>query len=112
MKLQEAYFSERNVVGNWTLIGYKAPGDNGVTTNFTYTGASIADAGSTTEVENAWSAKNKAQLNDCASKDNNWTVKVSPTVADAETAASVAFDATVPEAGCQALTPNFNSIGK
>lgn len=36
--------------------------------------------------------KNNAQLNDCASKDNNWTVKVSPTVAAAETAASVAFD--------------------
>ncbi len=110
VKLQEAYFSERNVVGNWTLIGYKAPGDSGVTTNFHYTEGNAADS-TTGAVDGAWKAKNKTQLNDCASGDN-WAIKVTPTAAAASVAASVAFDATVANAGCQALTPNFASIGK
>lgn len=110
VKLQEAFFAERNAVGSWTLIGYKAPGDSGVTTNFLYTEGNAADS-TTGVVEGAWKAKNKTQLNDCASGDN-WAIKVTPTAAAASVAASVAFDATVANAGCQALTPNFNSIGK
>lgn len=110
MKLQEAFFAERNAVGSWTLIGYKAPGDNGATTNFLYTEGNAADS-TTGAVEGAWKAKNKTQLNDCESGDN-WAIKVSPTAATASAAASVAFDATVAAGGCEALTPNFASIGK
>lgn len=111
VKLQEAFFAERNVVGSWTLIGYKAPGDNNATTNFEYSGATVADGGTTADVDGAWKAKNKTQLNECASGDN-WTVKVSPSAAGSAAAASVAFNATVTGAGCEALTPNFASIGK
>lgn len=110
VKLQEAFFAERNAVGSWTLIGYKAPGDGGSTTNFLYTEGNAADS-TTGAVEGAWKAKNKTQLNDCASGDN-WAIKVSPTAATASAAASVAFDATVAAGGCEALTPNFASIGK
>lgn len=110
MKLQEAFFAERNAVGSWTLIGYKAPGDSGSTKNFQYTEANAADT-TTGTVEGAWKAKNKTQLNDCPSGDN-WAIKVTPTAAAASVAASVAFNATVANAGCQALTPNFESIGK
>lgn len=113
MKLQEAFFAERNVVGSWTLIGYKAPGnaaDDGstFTTNFIYSGADVATDGAT---DNAWKAKNKTQLNDCRSGDN-WAIKVTPTAAGEEAAAKVAFNATVAAGGCEALTPNFASIGK
>ena len=111
MKLQEAFFAERNVVGSWTLIGYKAPGDNGATTNFEYSGADVSGTDSTGAVVGAWKAKNKTQLNDCASGDN-WAIKVTPTAAGEEAAAKVAFDATVAAGGCEALTPNFASIGK
>lgn len=110
MKLQEAFFAERNAVGSWTLIGYKAPGESNATTNFEYSTAMTNDT-ETSEVANAWKAKNKTQLNDCASADN-WAIKVSPTAAGDEAAASVAFDATVAAGGCEALTPNFASIGK
>lgn len=108
VKLQEAFFAERNVPGSWTLIGYKAPGNGGSTINFTYT---ETDVSATEATDGAWKAKNKTQLNDCASGDN-WAIKVSPTAATASAAASVAFDATVAAGGCEALTPNFASIGK
>ena len=48
VKLQDAYVSESNLVGTWAKIGYVAPGaakagDDGTTTNFTYTGAIESD---------------------------------------------------------------------
>ena len=110
MKLQEAFFAERNLAGSWTLIGYKAPG-NGATTNFEYNEATITNDTTSSAVTDAWKAKNKTQLNDCGS-DDHWTIKVTPAAATAEAAASVTFDAAVTDAGCQALTPNFASIGK
>ena len=39
MKLQQAYFAEQNLIGGWTMIGYKDPSGSstgGNTTNFTY----------------------------------------------------------------------------
>jgi len=112
VKMQQAYFSESNFVGSWTLIGYKAPGTSNATTNFTYTGATISGETTTAAVNNAWSAKNNVQLNDCESKDNNWTVNVTPNNAAASEAADVAFESKVSAAGCKALTPTFETIGK
>ena len=48
MKLQDAYASEANKAGTWKSIGYVAPGaknagDEGVTTNFTYSGLITED---------------------------------------------------------------------
>ena len=115
VKLQEAFFSERNAAGSWIVIGYKAPGDaTGKTTNFTYTGAAIAGAEGTTTaaVENAWTANNNVKLNDCAPNANNWSIKVTPAAATSAAAASVSFEATVANDNCLALTPNFGQIGK
>lgn len=39
VKLQDAFFAERNIAGSWQLIGYKDPSGSstgGSTTNFTY----------------------------------------------------------------------------
>lgn len=116
MKLQESFYSERNAVGSWTVIGYKAPGTNNTTTNSTYNGASIsgAEGTSTTEVANAWYANNNVKLNDCApaASNGNWALKVTPATITAEASASVAFDATVASDNCLQLTPNFKAIGK
>ena len=112
VKMQQAYFSESNFVGSWTLIGYKAPGTANATTNFTYTEATISGGTTNEAVNNAWSAKNNVQLNDCESKDNNWTVKVTPNNATGSAAADVAFESKVTSDGCRALTPTFETIGK
>ncbi|MBO5950703.1 MAG: hypothetical protein J6Q11_08345 [Fibrobacteraceae bacterium] len=114
VKLQEAFFSERNAAGSWTVIGYKAPGDAaGKTTNFTYVGASISGDEGTSEaaVAGAWTAANNVKLNDCGAG-VNWTLDVSPSVATSSEAASLSFSATVANDDCLALTPNFGQIGK
>lgn len=114
VKLQEAFFSERNAAGSWTVIGYKAPGDaTGKTTNFTYVGAAISgDEGtSETAVADAWTAANNVKLNDCGAG-VHWSITVTPAAATTAAAASVSFESTVDNDNCLALTPNFGQIGK
>lgn len=109
MKLQDAYAAESNAAGGWTLIGYTAPG-NGVTTNFTYTGAIGAGESTADVTDDAWKAAPNVNLNDCASSGSSWQVKVTP-----GDGGSVAFEATITESqagACQALTPTFTKIGQ
>ena len=113
VKLQEAYFSESNYIGSWTLIGYTAPGSNGTTTNFTYAGGLTDKQSTSVTGDGAWKATNNVKLNDCPSA-ANWyvTEEISP----ATTTASVGLTQkgkilTTNAAGCTALTPNFESIG-
>lgn len=114
MKLQEAYFSESNHVGNWTIIGYTAPGSGtattGSTTNFDYEQGGSYDAANTiatnpsgTEV---WTATAKANLNDCGAGDT-WGVQVSVSDDSKVTFATGMSD----ETNCLTLTPNFKNIG-
>ncbi len=112
VKMQQAYFSESNFVGSWTLIGYKAPGTGNATTNFTYTEATITNGSTDQVVANAWSANNKVKLNDCTPASNNWAVKVTPNTATSSAAADVAFESKVLNDGCRSLTPTFETIGK
>ena len=112
VKLQEAYASESNAIGGWTLIGYQAPGTSvasgGQTTNFTYTGALNGNSTSTTDVTNAWKAAARVALNDCA-KDSEWRLKTKI----ASSTGVVTFEATLSaESTCLTLTPNFKLIGK
>lgn len=111
--MQEAYFSESNHIGNWTIIGYTAPGSgtatSGSTTNFnyaqggTYAGNTIAANPSETEV---WTATAKVVLNDCGTEDY-WYVTATVT------SAKVSFDAKLSdETNCLTLTPTFTNIGK
>ena len=109
--MQDAYASEANKVGTWQLIGYVAPGaskagDQGTTTNFTYTGAveAAADIANFSK-ENAWKAVNNVALNDCTKDGGSWSVKVE----DASNGNSLKYTAATT---CSALTPSFENIGK
>jgi len=111
VKMQQAYVSEAMAIGNWKIIGYKAPGQGDETTNFKY-----ADNGSYTENTAAIAgpvvglvAANKAKLNDCAqstTSDPNWSVSVAETSSGS---GEVGFSATTK---CTELTPTFETIGK
>ena len=117
MKLQQAYISEAVAIGDWKIIGYKGPGDQGTTgltsetTNFEY-----SDGGTYVESKAAlgddavkgFSVKNKAKLNDCAIAADNWKVEVAKATGSEGDAT---FTATV-ASGCTDLTPNFDKIGK
>jgi hypothetical protein len=109
VKLQQAYFSESNVYGGWTLIGYTAPGADGKTNNFTFTSGATLTAENTTSgaVADAWEAANNVKLNDCE-PGKNWVVELTA-VADGQDAytANVAGGA-----DCKALTATFENIGK
>ena len=122
VKLQQAYISEAVAVGNWQIIGYKGPGEQGTgasatggatsaTTNFAY-----SDGGSytnnTTALGNSkvkgFAVQNNLKLNDCTSAADNWKVEVEKSSASEGDAT---FTATV-AAACTDLTPNFNKIGQ
>ena len=116
VKLQQAYFSESSKAGGWQLIGYLAP--SGVaasqTTNFKYdVGGIKADASdAVTDKKIGWQAANVANLNECQGDGTkfNWKVevqKVSGTSQD-----DITFTSTAIGAGCIALTPTFDKIGK
>ncbi len=115
VKLQQAYFSESNKLGGWQLIGYMAPSGTKAseTTNFQY---KVGDIGTTDGVDATdgdkvgWVAHNLANLNECQIGDN-WTIGMKK-AADATKGADVVFTATVVGAGCNALTPTFDKIGK
>ena len=122
VKLQQAYFAESLKAGGWTLIGYTAPGNGAATTNFVYGIGGIAE-NTTANVSSetvGWTADNLANLNECAKgsqtagKNNattaNWKVSV---IQGAGTSnQELVFTAAVNGAGCTALTPTFDKIGK
>ena len=111
MKLQDAYASESNKVGTWTLIGYVAPGAasagaTGTTTNFTYTG-SIAAETAIGEFQggNGWTASNNSALNECAIGTGNWNIAVAANT----NGNSLSYTAST---ACPQLTPSFDKIGQ
>ncbi len=115
MKLQEAYFSETNHVGNWAIIGYTAPGNpktsgvGGLTTNFDYSqqGSYENNTISTDPSgEEVWRSTARVVLNDCGT-DDYWYVEASVS------SAKVSFNANLSdEENCLTLTPTFKNIGK
>jgi prepilin-type N-terminal cleavage/methylation domain-containing protein len=113
VKMQQAYISEAMAIGNWTIIGYKAPGGSTGTTNFTYGGFMTDGTGNTVSLETetvGWKAGNKAKLNDCGIADDNWSVTVKGT----EGASEATFTSAVKNEGdskCADLTPTFATIG-
>ena len=119
MKVQQAYFSESNKTGGWQLIGYLAPSGAKAseTTNFKYKPGGLA-VGNSTSLKNATviglQAENIANLNECQAG-TNWQISMSEST-DAAKGADVVFTATANaggnNAGCIALTPTFDKIGK
>ena len=112
--LQQAYISETGtVLGNYKVIGYSTPGKGNLTTNFDYTEATQSwDKNTitltTTDIDNAWQAKSRVKLNDCAIG-KIWSVSVK---ASNQNAGEATFTAKVPSDACEALTPSFTKIGK
>jgi len=114
VKLQQAYFSESNKMGGWTLIGYVGPGEskanvNGSseTTNFKYYGSINASSSqeATGDGQQGWGAASIPALNDCTAG-SEWKVTVTTDNA------VVSFASATPTlAGCKALTPTFDKIG-
>ena len=120
MKLQQAYFSESSMAGGWQLIGYMAPGDNSKTTNFSYHPGVIA-VGASAALDASgkigWKAGNFQNLNECQGGGANnptyhWTVTLKSAAATTNGNDDVAFTAAADAAGCVALTPTFDKIGK
>ena len=115
MKLQQAYFSESNMAGGWQLIGYMAPSGAGdaETTNFKYGNSLGIDKDKSNALGSeviGWDAKNKLNLNECASN-INWTVKLSKK-SSSTAGADIGFASSAGTAGCIALTPTFDKIGQ
>ena len=133
MKLQDAYASETSALGTWKTIGYAKPGG----TNFDYAedqttltvtcakgkankentacekdGEDDPVVGSST-YEKAWTASNKADLNECT-KGENWVIAatIGENNSATTTAGTVSYTSTVKTDECKALTPNFEAIGR
>ena len=113
IKLQDAYVSESNKIGSWTLVGYVAPGassasdDSPSTTNFTYYGSGDFTSGAIdiADQSDAWVAKNIPALNDCAAGNGKWNIDIKAN----SNGNSVSYEA---ETTCEQLTPSFTKIGK
>ena len=109
--MQQAYFSESNVYGGWTLIGYTAPGTGGKTTNFTFTPAAglVANGTTSAATSGAWQAANNVKLNDCSAA-VHWQVNLKQVVNSQEGYEAVMVSDN--GGACQSLTPTFTNIGK
>ena len=114
VKLQQAYVSEADSLGTWSLIGYKGPGEgnsiSSKTNNFSYADGISAKMAIPESDKKGWGATNSMKLNDCTEAEN-WTVSMK--TASGSASGDVAFTAAVTGgADCVALTPSFSTIGK
>ena len=107
IKLQDAYVSESNAVGTWTIIGYKM--DN--TTNFTYTGYTSDNDGTTAltslgQNTIGWQAANKVALNDCGANACKWQLQMN----QADNGNGVSYTPAL-SGNAIPLTPSFTKLG-
>jgi len=106
INLQDAYAVEANAIGDWTQIGYSAPGVKQTSKeyksqNFTYTN---------TDNTNVWTATAEVVLNDCA-KGKTWTM--TPTVKTNETTGKTYIEfAAGGDTYCRNLTPSFDKLAR
>ena len=117
VKLQDAYVAEAATnFGDWTIIGYKAPGDNNKTTNFTYAqpaGVKYENNSAvlSTTAASVWQASNNAKLNDCPAA-ANWSMTIATSTVTAGEAVFTPTFLADNKANCLPLTPNFETVGK
>ena len=123
VKLQNAFVAEKGAyVGSWFSIGYSGPGTTtsgnsgsgkageSVSSNFTYAGGSSFKADTTAipaTATEAWTASNRAKLNDCIAG-KNWIMSVS----SGTSAGELTYAPTFGTGGdnCKVLTPSFDQI--
>ena len=112
MKLQEAFVSEANAIGDWTRIGYKMDD----TPNFDYEPVTDAANDGTTMLTDVaatayWQATNKVAMNDCGMTGGTGACSWTITLAANTTGNGIKATATAPADG-KMLTPSFEMIGK
>jgi prepilin-type N-terminal cleavage/methylation domain len=115
INMQDAFALERNAVGNWTEIGYSAPGKKSDAStyesdNFKYTG--VDPLHGTGAVADAWLAENPdTKLDDCKAGTGKWSLTIQ--IGSGDNQGNVAF--TVGKANpaeCAGLTPAFDKLKK
>lgn len=102
--VQDAYLGANAILGNWSQIGYDAPG-SGATENFCYSQGNIADTMSVSRIEGGiigWGATNKVALNDC-SINSWWSIVITP-----RNGSSVNYTQNVSTDGCAPLVHNWS----
>ncbi|SHL47863.1 type II secretion system protein [Fibrobacter sp. UWEL] len=99
-KLQDVYHGAHGTIGNWSAIGYIAPG-GGKTTNFTYCSGditeNIADDKFGEAAKIGWQASNNTSLSEC-SAGHWWFVSVTP-----ESGSNIIYTNETSAAECVAL---------
>ena len=117
INMQDAFALERNSLGNWTEVGYSAPGKKSTASkyaseNFEYTGADPMGATSG-KTANAWKATNKNKLDDCDGKTKvgNWNITIE--IGTDANQGNVGYEigsGNPPE--CAGLTPAFTNLAR
>lgn len=109
INMQDAYFQEKQAVGDWGSIGYSAPGAKATSSEyassvFTYTETS------TTSFD--WIATPKAKLNDCGDESGEvWKLEASVKSND-EGSDDVKIEDGDSADDCKILTPSWSSLAK
>lgn len=105
--LQEAHVTDKNTLGNWNDIGYKAPGDgNGESKNFCYSQGTLTasmDIASNEEGVIGWGATNKNPLKDCLAN-SWWSITANGTAKE-----SITYKQYVSTTECRNLLANWES---
>ena len=105
--MQDAYFQEKNQVGDWTEIGYSAPGtgsSHSYESNvFAYTDGNGDD----------WMADPKVKLNDCqaaAAGTGKWKLSATANATDNTATSFQIADASTGGSDCLNLTASWSSL--
>ena len=107
INMQDAYFQEKNDVGDWTQIGYSAPGTG---SSHSYASNEFYYHDNSTS---AWFASPKHKLNDCAAGSANGTQWGLSAAANGSNGTATAFQITNASTGgtdCLNLTASWSSL--
>jgi type II secretory pathway pseudopilin PulG len=113
INMQDAYFQEKNSLGNWGEIGYSAPGTKSNTSSyasnvFAYTGDG-ADGAVKSSV--TWKAVPRTKLNDCAANTPDAWV-LTATVSATDGTANAAQYVPSGKSQCTALTASWTNLSR
>ena len=108
VSLQNAYLHENNGIGSWKNIGYGAPGNDGQTDYFEYSGCingTIVFEDMEPDMP-GWLASNRSKLNSCKTG-GTWAVVIDPTGER-----TIDYRRIVSSADCIALTVSWGEVGE
>lgn len=108
VSLQNAYLHENNGIGSWKNIGYGAPGTDGRTEYFEYSGCingTILFEDMEPDMP-GWQAMSRSKLNSCKTG-GTWTVVIDPSGER-----TIEYRQIVSSEDCIALTSSWGVVGK